>query len=223
MIFHIGRWGRMWASHSGSIGQVWLPSFWEVAGLQSFCHSFRCLQGYYLRAAKSYWLAGTVSEDPRFDMDNIPTVKPAMNAMSESLPRFFDRKPILLVDDNFSNLELFQFQLREFGLTSLPASDGRAAVDLITAHPSDYSLILMDMHMPDLDGLTATRIIRQHEASNGGHSIIIALTANALVGDREMCLTAGMDDYIAKPLSLKTLGRILEKWLVTAEEKEDEE
>jgi CheY-like chemotaxis protein len=68
-----------------------------------------------------------------------------------------------------------------------------------------YALVLMDMEMPEMDGLTATRNIRAHEAAVGGHIPIIAMTANALQGDRERCLEAGMDGYISKPINLAAL------------------
>jgi CheY-like chemotaxis protein len=71
----------------------------------------------------------------------------------------------------------------------------------------------MDMRMPEMNGLDATRAIREAERATGGHIVIVALTANVLDGDREACVQAGMDDFLAKPLKLDELRVVLDRWL----------
>ena len=89
--------------------------------------------------------------------------------------------------------------LERLGLHADVANSGREAV--VMFERTEYDLILMDCHMPDMDGYEATRCIRQLERP-GQHACIIAMTAEAMVGAREQCLSAGMDDYISKPVSL---------------------
>jgi two-component system, sensor histidine kinase and response regulator len=95
------------------------------------------------------------------------------------------------------------------------AENGRQAVEAILRER--YDLVFMDCQMPVLDGFAATATIRRHEASIGtGHHIpIIALTANAMEGDRDKCLAAGMDDYLSKPFSQEDLRAALQRWMVT--------
>jgi CheY-like chemotaxis protein len=73
--------------------------------------------------------------------------------------------------------------------------------------------VLMDMRMPEMDGLSATRAIREAERTNGHRIVVVALTANVLEGDRQACKDAGMDDFLAKPLELNLLRAVLERWL----------
>jgi CheY-like chemotaxis protein len=89
-------------------------------------------------------------------------------------------------------------------------ANGREAVAALD--DAVYDLVFMDCQMPDMDGFEATRAIRAEEAGTPRHIPIVALTANAMQGDRERCLTAGMDDYIAKPVTTQTLAAALERW-----------
>jgi len=85
--------------------------------------------------------------------------------------------------------------------------NGRLAVD--AAQAGSFDLVLMDVEMPVLDGFEATRLIRQHEQQTGQHLPIIAMTAHAMAGDRQRCLESGMDDYLAKPIRIPELERLL--------------
>jgi len=117
---------------------------------------------------------------------------------------------ILVVDDNEINRKLNTILLHQWGVAVDEAADGVAAVEACGRR--HYDLILMDVHMPVMDGIEATRRIRTLQ--EGGKAIpVVALTANALSGDRERYLAAGMDDYLEKPLTEETLRKTLEKWL----------
>jgi two-component system sensor histidine kinase/response regulator len=90
------------------------------------------------------------------------------------------------------------------------AETGAEAVDRWSER--EFDLILMDVHMPQMDGLDATQRIRKREQATGTHTPIVAMTAHALSGDREMCLSAGMDDYVAKPVSRKHLEQTIARY-----------
>ncbi|MBL8258269.1 MAG: response regulator [Candidatus Competibacteraceae bacterium] len=120
---------------------------------------------------------------------------------------------ILLVEDNPVNQELGVEMLRALGVNVEVAENGEAALAAIARQ--SYALVLMDCQMPVLDGLEATRRLRRIERA-GGDGVrlpVIALTANALLGDRESCMAAGMDDYLSKPFTSAQLGSVLERWL----------
>ncbi|MDN6859430.1 response regulator [Pseudomonas sp. CAN2814] len=115
---------------------------------------------------------------------------------------------VLLVDDDVRNIYALSALLDETGIKVTAARDGLEAIDCFQREPFD--LILMDMAMPNMDGYTATRVLKQEH----GCSIpIIALTAHAMKGDREKCITAGADDYLAKPVSRQELLDMLYRWL----------
>lgn len=90
-------------------------------------------------------------------------------------------------------------------------SNGREAIEAFAR--TDYALILMDCQMPGMDGLEATRVIRRQEALRGRRIPIIATTANTMPGDREKCFSAGMDDFLSKPIRLDALHKVLSRWL----------
>jgi len=116
-------------------------------------------------------------------------------------------KTILLVEDNKLNQRLMESSLRRFGFQIELAGNGLEAIEKYQADPRKYSLIIMDIMMPVMDGLEATRQIRTFEQVNNLRIPIIALTANTFNADRERCLSYGMDDYLAKPLNMELLAQ----------------
>jgi CheY-like chemotaxis protein/HPt (histidine-containing phosphotransfer) domain-containing protein len=117
---------------------------------------------------------------------------------------------ILVAEDNENNRKVLRQQLRICGYNAQMANNGREALDLWRS--GCYSLLLTDCHMPEMDGYTLTRTIRSEEA--GQKRIpIIAITADALQGTRELCLSSGMDDYVSKPMQLNLLREKLTQWL----------
>jgi CheY-like chemotaxis protein len=110
---------------------------------------------------------------------------------------------VLLAEDNAVNQKLAQAMLQKLGHAVTIADDGARAVELVARHTFD--LVLMDMQMPRLDGLEATRLIRA-----AGHALpIVAMTANAMDSDRQRCLDAGMDDFLAKPVRTRELAEVI--------------
>ncbi|RMI00305.1 MAG: response regulator, partial [Calditrichaeota bacterium] len=117
------------------------------------------------------------------------------------------RLRILLAEDNRINQRVAQRMLEKMGHEVIIAANGKEAVELLEKESVD--VVLMDVQMPEMDGFTATEIIRQREKETGKHVPIIALTAHAMKGDRERCLEAGMDGYLTKPLKQKALRQAL--------------
>ena len=118
------------------------------------------------------------------------------------------RRHALVVDDNTINLKLSVRILEKLGWQCWVAQNGREALDLLAAE--SFSVVLMDCQMPVMDGFEATAEIRRREAGVG-HTPVIALTANAMTGDRERCLAAGMDAYVSKPIAVPQLKAALER------------
>jgi CheY-like chemotaxis protein len=110
---------------------------------------------------------------------------------------------ILLAEDHAINRRIAFAQLKELGLKADLATNGREAIDAYERNR--YDIILMDCQMPEVDGFAATRAIRAIQARDGGEVRIIAMTANAMEGDRRACIEAGMDDYLSKPVELDRL------------------
>ena len=138
--------------------------------------------------------------------------RPAAEALRR--PAALTGARVLLVEDNPVNQELASAMLRDLGCRADVANNGCEAVT--AAAQGEYDAILMDCQMPEMDGFAATREIRESEAGRGPalrRTPVIALTANAMGGDRERCLAAGMDDYLAKPFEKTQLQTVLQRWL----------
>ena len=125
---------------------------------------------------------------------------------------------ILLVEDNPVNQRLAQVMLGKAGYQVQTVENGENALESYTRTPDAFDLIFMDIQMPVMDGLTATRKIRQREHADGNqagrHIPIVAMTANALSGDREKCIEAGMDDYITKPIKRDVIFQMVTRWVM---------
>ena len=133
---------------------------------------------------------------------------------ANDLPQFNAR--VLVVDDNAINQTVAQFQLEDFGVEVELTENGQEA--LLLLNQSAFDLVLMDCQMPVMDGFKATRLIRDSQSTVLDRTIpIIAMTANAIIGDREKCIAAGMDDYISKPVDTDKLEQALRKWLPKSE------
>ena len=129
-------------------------------------------------------------------------------------------KRILLAEDNSINQKLAVALLQKAGYSVDVVDDGQQAFE--KAITGVYNAILMDVQMPELDGIEATRKIRNWESRLGQHIPIIAMTAHAMKGDRERCLEAGRDDYVSKPIESHILRNVLARWLETTPDQSDE-
>jgi CheY-like chemotaxis protein len=143
-----------------------------------------------------------------------------------------------LAEDNLINQKLAKMMLTKAGYQVETADTGKKAVDKFISSSGKFDLIIMDMQMPEMDGIEATNLIRKWEEKNIAHSSrligkenvdlsassfeflphmkrvpIVALTANAIKGDKEKCLENGMDDYITKPIDRKIFFEVIEKWI----------
>ncbi|HLO28671.1 MAG TPA: response regulator [Anaerolineales bacterium] len=123
---------------------------------------------------------------------------------------------LLLAEDNPINQKLAVVLLQKAGYSVDAVETGAQALEKVQVN--QYSAVLMDVQMPEVDGLEATREIRQFERTTGQHLPIIAMTAHAMQGDRERCLEAGMDDYVSKPLEPKVLFNVLDRWVQAGDE-----
>jgi CheY-like chemotaxis protein/HPt (histidine-containing phosphotransfer) domain-containing protein len=139
---------------------------------------------------------------------------PPAPAARGSVPEERPGMKILLAEDNATNRVLATRLLEKHGHTIVTAENGRQAIDILERQKFDA--VLMDLQMPEMDGLEAIHAIREKEKTKGGHLPIIALTAHAMKGDRERCLAAGADDYITKPIRTRELFAALERVVKTS-------
>jgi CheY-like chemotaxis protein len=117
-----------------------------------------------------------------------------------------------VAEDNPTNRKVAQYQLTELGYEVEVVANGLQALRALES--GGYDLVLMDCQMPEMDGYAATAEIRRREEQRGATPVpVVAMTANALKGERERCIAAGMNDYVSKPVMLETLRGVLELWL----------
>ena len=152
---------------------------------------------------------------PQNKILNSTTISEKTDIQADTLDRL-ENKRFLLVEDNKVNQMVVQGNFKKRGLTIDVVENGLIALQKLQemAEETAYDLIFMDCQMPEMDGYEATQRIRHGEAGNAYKTIpIIAMTANAMKGDREKCLECGMNDYISKPINPKEIDRIFEEWL----------
>jgi CheY-like chemotaxis protein len=156
------------------------------------------------------------------EMPNTREPQPALMAKEEPKPEVKRAErpgsralDFLVAEDNEVNQMVFSQILDSMDVDYKIVGNGRLAVDAHRAMKP--KVILMDVSMPEMNGLEATRTIRKSEEETGGHTPIIGVTAHALKGDRERCIEAGMDDYLSKPVSPDKLSAIAKRWLNKAE------
>jgi signal transduction histidine kinase/CheY-like chemotaxis protein len=137
----------------------------------------------------------------------VPVTRPESILSERNWPVCGERLQILLAEDNRINQTVAIRTLEKMGHSVVLATDGREALSLLKAERFD--LVLMDIQMPEMDGLTATREIRNGEKRTGSHIPIIAMTAHNMSGDRERCLESGMDGYVAKPIKFQELAEAI--------------
>ncbi len=174
------------------------------------------LSGWLARPVRAATLAAAlerllVAPAPVLKLITREQLDPALAASGREPTQPFLGARVLLAEDNATNQKVAVRMLEKLGCTVTVASNGLEAVHAYET--GEFDAIMMDCQMPELDGYAATRAIREIESLREGRLPIIALTANAMEGDRHNCLAAGMDDFVAKPVQGKRLEEVLGRWL----------
>lgn len=169
------------------------------------------LMGGQLQCVSSPGRGSTFSFEADFTLLNPLATPETGHRLEVSIPqpKQLRRLRVLVAEDNPLNQEVVLKLLQREGHFAAVAQNGREALNLLEREPFD--VILMDVQMPELDGLSATAAIRERERRRGGHIPIVAMTAHAMKGDRERCLAAGMDAYVSKPIHLEEFLQIMQK------------
>jgi PAS domain S-box-containing protein len=141
------------------------------------------------------------------ELAGAPAAPPARPTVAPMTPPV---SPVLVAEDSARLQPLLRLQFEQLGVPATIVADGRAALEALQT--GRYSMVFMDCQMPVLDGFSATRAIRADELRTGTRIPIVAMTADAFAEDREACLAAGMDDYLAKPVKLADLRATIERW-----------
>jgi len=161
-----------------------------------------------------FWLKLNLSKGSGFEL-GAPSAPPRRNHAARDRLAEFSGRRVLLAEDNMVNQEVAIALLGSAGLQVDVAADGQTALAKMSDPSQDYALVLMDVQMPVMDGLDATRAIRRLE--RGRHIPILAMTANAFAEERQRCLDAGMNDHVAKPVVAEQLFTTLHLWLSRSE------
>ncbi|NCA86810.1 MAG: response regulator [Clostridia bacterium] len=151
------------------------------------------------------------------DTSGLIKAKPVSTISEYRIPKGL---AVLLVEDNLINQKLANGLLSNLGCNVTVANHGGEAVEILKQ--KNYDLIFMDIQMPEMDGFEATRVIREREQQTKLHAPIIAMTAHAMKGDREKCISAGMDDYVTKPISMKAVTDVINKLAPKNDKKQDQ-
>jgi len=139
----------------------------------------------------------------------VPEPVSAHNILMVEEPRFSGLR-VLLAEDNAVNQKVACMHLQKLGCQVETVGDGEQACRALATDAFD--IVFMDCQMPVMDGFAAAGKIRESEKRTGKHQLIVAMTANAMKGDRDICLAAGMDDYMTKPVSLEKIAAMIERW-----------
>ncbi len=158
-------------------------------------------------AGSRFWLSPKLDAQGEDDRD-LPSAHDLTRSRNTPLPSFQGR--VLLVDDHGISRGVGALLLKKLGLACHLAESGAQAIETVMLRPWD--IVFMDCQMPEMDGMEATRRIRECSNLPGGQPYIVACTANASAEDRRLCLAAGMDDFVSKPVKLEELAGALERW-----------
>jgi signal transduction histidine kinase/ActR/RegA family two-component response regulator len=132
---------------------------------------------------------------------------------ASAIPHDWKKYAILLADDVDINREIIEITLGETGISIVSVENGKEAVEMLASDPGRFDLVLMDVQMPIMDGLSATKRIRAIDDPHAKKIPIVAMTANAFKGDIDICIAAGMNEHVAKPIAMDSFFAVLEKYL----------